>query len=42
MVYFKCFSGANKKQLDYYVAPTLVDETAYWFQRYHGKQNQTN
>ena len=25
-VYFKCFSGANTKQLDYYVVPTLVDE----------------
>ena len=27
MVSFKCFSGANTKQLDYYVVPTLVDET---------------
>ena len=26
MVSFKCFSGANTKQLDYYVVPTLVDE----------------
>ena len=25
-VYFKCFSGANTKQLDYYVVPTLADE----------------
>ena len=25
MVSFKCFSGANTKQLDYYVVPTLVD-----------------
>ena len=25
--YFKCFSGANTKQLNYYVVPTLVDET---------------
>ena len=23
----KCFSGANTKQLNYYVVPTLVDET---------------
>ena len=27
MVSFKCFSGAKTKQLDYYVVPTLVDET---------------
>ena len=27
MVSFKCFSGANTKQLDYYVVPTPVDET---------------
>ena len=27
MVSFKCFSGANTKQLDYYIVPTLVDET---------------
>ena len=27
MVSFKCFSGANTKQLGYYVVPTLVDET---------------
>ena len=27
MVSFKCLSGANTKQLDYYVVPTLVDET---------------
>ena len=26
-IYFKCFSGANTKQLNYYVVPTLVDET---------------
>ena len=26
MVSFKCFSGANTKQLDFYVVPTLVDE----------------
>ena len=26
-VYFKCFSGANTKQLDYYVVPTLADES---------------
>ena len=25
-VYFKCFSGANTKQLDHYVIPVLVDE----------------
>ena len=25
-VYFKCFSGANTKQLDYYVVATLADE----------------
>ena len=25
--YFKCFSGANTKQLNYYIVPTLVDET---------------
>ena len=25
-VYFKCFSGANTKQLDHYVIPALVDE----------------
>ena len=25
-VYFKCFSGTNTKQLDYYVVPTLADE----------------
>ena len=25
-IYFKCFSGANTKQLNYYVVPT-VDET---------------
>ena len=25
-VIFKCFRGANTKQLDYYVVPTLVDE----------------
>ena len=25
-VYFKCFSGANTKQLDHYVLPVLVDE----------------
>ena len=25
-VYFKCFSGANTKQLDYYVVRTLADE----------------
>ena len=27
MVSFKCFSGANTKQLDYYIVLTLVDET---------------
>ena len=27
MVSFKCFSGANTKQLNYYIVPTLVDET---------------
>ena len=27
MVSFKCFCGASTKQLDYYVVPTLVDET---------------
>ena len=27
MFSFKCFSGANTKHLDYYVVPTLVDET---------------
>ena len=27
MVSFKCFSGANIKQLDYYIVPMLVDET---------------
>ena len=27
MVSFKCFSGANTKQLDYHIVPTLVDET---------------
>ena len=27
MVSFKCFSGANVKQLDYNVVPTLVDKT---------------
>ena len=26
-VIFKCFRGANTKQLDYYVAPMLADET---------------
>ena len=26
MVYFKCFSGANTKQLDHYVIPVLVDD----------------
>ena len=26
MVSFKCFSGTNTKQLDYYVVPTPVDE----------------
>ena len=25
--YFKFFSGANTKQLNYYIVPTLVDET---------------
>ena len=25
-VYFKCFSGANTKQLNHYVIPVLVDE----------------
>ena len=25
-MYFKCFNGANTKQLDYYVIPVLVDE----------------
>ena len=25
-VYFKCFSGSNMKQLNYYANPTLVDE----------------
>ena len=25
-VYFKCFSGSNTKQLNYYANPTLVDE----------------
>ena len=25
-VYFKCFSGANTKQLDHYVIPVLVDK----------------
>ena len=25
--YFKCFSGANTKQVNYYIVPTLVDET---------------
>ena len=25
-LYFKCFSGSNTKQLDYYANPTLVDE----------------
>ena len=25
-LYFKCFSGANTKQLDHYVMPVLVDE----------------
>ena len=25
-VYFKCFSGANTKQLDHYVIPVLVDD----------------
>ena len=25
--YFKCFSGANTKRLNYYIVPTLVDET---------------
>ena len=27
MVSFKCFGGASTKQLDYYIVPTLVDET---------------
>ena len=27
MVSFKCFSGASTKQIDYYIVPTLVDET---------------
>ena len=27
MVSFKCFCGVSTKQLDYYVVPTLVDET---------------
>ena len=27
MVSFKCSSGGNTKQLDYYIVPTLVDET---------------
>ena len=31
MVSFKCFSGANTKQLDYYLVPTLVDETPQTF-----------
>ena len=26
VVYFKCFSGSNTKQLNYYANPTLVDE----------------
>ena len=26
-LYFTCFSGANNKQLDYYVAPILADES---------------
>ena len=25
-IYFKCFSGSNTKQLNYYANPTLVDE----------------
>ena len=25
-VYFKCFSGANTKQLDHYLIPVLVDD----------------
>ena len=25
-VYFKCFSGANTKQLDHHVIPVLIDE----------------
>ena len=25
-VYFKCFSGSNMKQLNYYASPTLVNE----------------
>ena len=25
-MYFKCFSGANTKQLDHYVIPVLVDK----------------
>ena len=28
-VYFKCFSGSNRKQLNYYANPTLVDEQPY-------------
>ena len=27
-VYFKCFSGANTKQLDYYVVQTLADKSS--------------
>ena len=26
MIYFKCFSGANTKQLNHYVIPVLVDD----------------
>ena len=25
--YFKCFSGANTKQINYYIVPILVDKT---------------
>ena len=41
MVYFKCFSGANTKQLDYYIVPTLVDETPQTIVIYTGSNDIT-
>ena len=41
MVSFNCFSGANTKQLDYYVVATLVDETPQTVVMHIGSNNIT-
>ena len=41
-VYFKCFGGANTKQLDHYVIPVLVDERPHTIVIHIGSDDITN